>query len=331
MLKRILAIVGAVVILACAVLTTYMVMSKKHKAETEQLSSQIATLNAELEAIGPPVPCYTVTSETYAGQILSADMIQEQSIPSSMWTENFATYEDIIKVDKDGKGTMRCKVALQPGTPITKDMLYIEDYSDSTREMNITALSWPIGLREGDYVDLRYTSPMGEEFIVLSHKLVRAINNNTLQVWMTEEEILYWNSVLVDFYVFSEGKGNLYFLKYVEPNLQERAQIFYSIPDYVADLAKADPNIVDRAYTAVNQQVRDLITAGNLRELEYKPYGSSAWNTIFAARSNLNGYIMSDYTVWQHEYEEQLKEEEEARQNGATDESLIDQYGEGVG
>lgn len=111
-MKKVLIIVGLVLGFALCAVATFFVTNYFHNKETEQLTSQIATLNSNLEAIGPVVPCYTVQSATFPGQELTEDNIIEQSIPQNLKNDTFATKEDIIG--------LYSKIAITPGTPITR-------------------------------------------------------------------------------------------------------------------------------------------------------------------------------------------------------------------
>lgn len=88
-MKKVLIIVGLVLGFVLCAVTTFFVTNYFHNKETEQLTSQIATLNSNLEAIGPVVPCYTVQSSTFPGQELTEDNITEQSIPQNLKNDTF--------------------------------------------------------------------------------------------------------------------------------------------------------------------------------------------------------------------------------------------------
>ncbi len=47
------------------------------------------------------------------------------------------------------------KIAISSGTPLTDDMFMSEELDDTTRETDLIADSWSVGLKKGDYVDLR--------------------------------------------------------------------------------------------------------------------------------------------------------------------------------
>lgn len=314
-MKKKLIIVGVILGFVLSGVATFFITNYFHNKETEQLTSQIATLNANLDAIGPIVTCYTVQSATFPGQEITEDLIVEQSIPSSFKNDSFATIEDLVG--------LYSKVAITPGTPITKDMVMSEEVIDSLREVDISGNRWPIGLKEGDYVDLRITYPRGEDFIVLSHKRVMSITEQTLKVHMTEEEQQLYQAALVDYYLSRGYGGDLYLTKYVEPGIQEDAAVYYSVPSNIEAVCRKDPNIIDLAQVTVENTLRDMINAARA---EF-PDGDSSGSEIKGGRDELNGKVNSDFSIY--EVEEEKREQEE--QNGEDGQSsLITDVNQGV-
>lgn len=315
-MKKAPLIIAVVLSLVVGGVATFFVVSHFHSQETEQLSSQIATLNANLEAIGPIEICYTVRSETFPGQELTEDLIIEQSIPSSLRNDTFATKSNIVG--------LYSKIAITPGTPITTDMVMSELIADSTREVDISGNRWPIGLKEGDYVDLRITYPRGEDFIVLSHKRVMSITDQTLKVYMTEEEQQLYQAALVDFYL-SRGYGSdLYLTKYVEPGIQAEAITYYSVPSNIEAICRKDPNIVDLAQVTVEKTLRNLIDSAR----EDFPDTDDSGDLLKGGRDELNGKVNSDFTAY--EVEEEKKERENSTGNNQNTGSLITNVNSGV-
>lgn len=314
-MKKKLIIVGVILGFVLCGVATFFITNYFHNKETEQLTSQIATLNANLDAIGPIVTCYTVQSATFPGQEITEDLIVEQSIPSSFKNDSFASMEDLVG--------LYSKVAITPGTPITKDMVMEEEVIDSLREVDISGNRWPIGLKEGDYVDLRITYPRGEDFIVLSHKRVMSITEQTLKVHMTEEEQQLYQAALVDYYL-SRGYGSdLYLTKYVEPGIQNEATVYYSVPSNIEAVCRKDPNIVDLAQVTVENTLRDMINAARA---EF-PDGDSSGSEIKGGRDELNSKVNSDFSIYEVEEEKRQQEEETGDDNGG---SLITDVSQGV-
>ena len=306
-MKRTLIIIGVVLGIILSGVATFFITNYFHNRETEQLTSQIASLNANLDAIGPIVTCYTVQSATFPGQEITEDLIVEQSIPSSFKNDTFASIEDLVG--------LYCKVAITPGTPITKDMVMQEEIIDSLREVDISGNRWPIGLKEGDYVDLRITYPRGEDFSVLSHKRIMSITEQTLKVHMTEEEQQLYQAALVDFYLSRSYGSDLYLTKYVEPGIQAEAGVYYSVPSNIESVVRSDPNIVDLAQVTVQANMRAMIEAARA---EF-PDGDSSGSEIKSGRDELNGKVNSDFSI----YEVEKEKEEQAAQSGDDGQSSL--------
>lgn len=310
MQKKTIIVVSAVVIVT--VIATTIVTHFIHKREMSQLSSQVATLNSTLDAIGPIVTCYTVKAVTFPGQEITEDIVDEQSIPKSLTNATFAKKDDII-----GKYS---KVAISPGTPITTDMVMSDKILDSERDIDITANRWPIGLKVGDYVDLRLTYPRGEDFIVLSHKRVMSMVDQTIKIHASEEEQVLYQAALVDFYLSRNYGSDMYLTKYIEPGIQADAKVFYSIPTRIATVVAQDPNIVDKAQVSVEKNLRSTIDAARSKFGD----GDSSGSDIKGGRDELNSKVNSDYGV-----DETNKEKEKADKDNDTS-SLITNTGEGV-
>jgi len=316
-LKRVLIIIGIILGFVLSGVGTFLVSNHFHNKETEQLSSQIATLNADLAAIGPIVTCYTVQAETYAGQEFTEELIIEQSIPSSFTNDSFPTREEILNHFS--------RVSITPGTPITDSLIMPDEpIPDSLREIDITGNRWPIGLKEGDYVDLRITYPRGEDFIVLSHKRVMSITDQTLKVHMTEEEQMLYQAALVDFYTTRTYGSDMYLTKYVEPGLQQSAATYYSVPRNIATMLTLNPNIVQEAEVALKQQMRELI---ELARAEF-PDEDDSGGEIKGGRDELNSKVNSDYVIYEVEEEKEREEAESGGDDGQS--SLITDVSLGV-
>ena len=306
--KVLLFVLGAAVIAA----GTYFGADYFHKQELGQLTSQIATLNANLDAIGEIVECYTVSTETFPGQEITEEMVTTQSIPISLKNDTFASKDEIVG--------LYSKIAITPGTPITRDMVMMENIVDSLREVDISGNRWPIGLQVGDYVDLRITYPRGEDYVVLSHKRVLDIVDQTLKVHMTEEEQTLYQSALVDFYL-SRGYGtDLYLTKYIEPGIQEPAVVFYSVPENIASTLQYNPNIVDQAQVAVTGALRANIEESRRKFNDEDDSGA----LIKAGRDELNSKVNSDFVANETEKEIAEKAENSEQSEGSliTDVSL---------
>lgn len=149
------------------------------------------------------------------------------------------------------------KIELKKGTAITTEMVYEDTPAPPdlrNRELQVVLL--PTSLAQGDNIDVRIQFPTGQDYILLSKKKVERLNEATLWITMTEEEILSLSSAIVDAYLH---KASIYALTYVEPQFQTAAIPTYPANSEVLKLLESDPNIVRRAEQELSRQVRSSL------------------------------------------------------------------------
>lgn len=273
------------------------VMHFRTKAITEKFEGEISQLTATLDALGPSVDCYTVTEEycthydnDTTGQVIQDNGLQVISVPSSLVGDSYVQNPSEIV----GK---YFKVNVQPGTPITRDLVMAEKYDDTLRDVDIVVNSWVVGMREGDYVDINLTLPWGQDYIVLPHKRIMQINDKTVKMYMTEEEWHTYQSALVDWYLNSGRGARLYFKKYVEPGVQEPAQPYYTLTAEVQSAVQQDPNITNKAFDQMVSTTRPAIDAefGKLRTDQDTLQKDAGM--ISSGRNEYTSDVMSDVNV----------------------------------
>ena len=110
-------------------------------------------------------------------------------------------------------------------------------------------LTLPSTVRVGDYIDVRFTMPSGQNFIVLSKKQVVSLKNTTVGLLLTEDEILMMSGAIIESYVIKAS--NLQVVQYVQAGTQEA-----STPTY-----------------AVNADVRKLIESNYAKGVNIEDYG----------------------------------------------------------
>lgn len=320
MVKKILIGVAAVLVVVGACFATWFLTNREAQKDLEELAAEKASVQAQIDAMGQPVVCYTPRVVIEPGTQITADMLQEMNVPDKWITEDYCELSDIIGVpaEKDADGNpvgysgQFAKTYINPGTPITKSLLMKEIIPDTMREIDVVANRWPIGLKEGDYVDIRVTYPMGEDFIVLSHKRVYEVNEQTLKLHMTEEEQHIYQAALVDYYIHLEKGMDIYFNKYVEPGVQDAAIPYYSVPHNIATICLSDPNIVDAAMVTVKDTLLG-IQAGSANPFSEE---SDRPGFIRSGRDRLNSAVNSDYSTWKNEYDQEQASQEQQQEEG---------------
>lgn len=149
------------------------------------------------------------------------------------------------------------KVGLKANTVITSSLIARSDEinTDDIREQEYNMLSLPTDLMDGDYVDVRFMLPNGQNFIVLSKKKVTIpfvgskYAADTVKFNLSEDEILSMSSAIVEAYRMDAS--TLYVTKYAEAGLQEAATPTYPVNAEVAKLIESDSNIVEKALNAL--------------------------------------------------------------------------------
>lgn len=291
-LKMIIGVIVTATLVSCV---WGFIMYNKTKEITEKFEGEISQLTATLDALGPNIDCYTVTEEyvnhvdgNTTGQIIENNALQVISVPSSLVGETYVT-------DPSKIVGRYWKVNVHPGTPITSDLVMAEKYDDTLRDVDIACDSWVVGMRPGDYVDLRFTLPFGQDYVVLTHKRVQSIGTKTIKLFLTEEELHTYQSVVVDHYLNQSNGSRLYLTKYIEPGVQKVATTYYAPSDAVKTMMLSDPNVVSKAEIKIKSAFRPAIDAALNQFIDESVTLKSQTGNISGGRSSYNGYVSSDY------------------------------------
>lgn len=232
--------IAATILLLVLNIVQFIVWRNINVNTAESYAANIAELNATLAKYGPDVTCYTVSNGVKAGDLVQASNLEAFSIPSSV--DNTQYVHDVNEI------TGRVfKVAVNPGTPITTNMTMVEAIEDDMRDRDIILDRITVGIVEGDYIDIRITMPYGDDYIVLTHKRVYGLGENTVKLYLSEFEWMQYQGAMVDYYLNSQYGCTIYADKYIEPGIQQAAVKYYTVPTNIAALIQKDPNILDKA------------------------------------------------------------------------------------
>lgn len=271
------------------------VMMHRTGSLEKKYTGEVAKLESTLNALGPSVTCYTLSESFWnnnnkdiAGRTITDDSLQAISVPSSLVGTAYVTNkEDII-----GK---YYKVNIEPGTPITSDLVMAEIMDNTLRDIDISVSTWVVGMRVGDYVDIRLTLPYGEDYIVLTHKRIQSIGDKTVKMYLTEDEWNTYQSAMVDYYLYSQKGARIYFSKYVAPGLQTEATAFYAISDRIKEVIRTNPNIVALAQMEAQSALRPVIDGYLEQAKSPNTTIEQEAAAISAGRSLYTSDVSSDY------------------------------------
>ena len=149
------------------------------------------------------------------------------------------------------------KIDLKKNTIVTPSMFTASDekITADMRTIEFSMISLPYDLENGDTIDIRLRLSTGADYIVLSKKRVTipkttdGISTNTIQLSLSEGEILTMNAACVDAYRIEGCK--FYALKYTDPGMQTAATLTYAPSEVVLHTIEKDPNIVQEARNAL--------------------------------------------------------------------------------
>lgn len=215
------------------------------------LFMKISELNEDLEATQEKIPAdsmiYVSMEDIKSGDKVTADSFIAKSVQTTADLSLYLRPED-FEYNEDGTPVeYTAKVDIPVDSMVISSMIVKsgEERRDDERIIECNMIILPTQLVNGNYIDIRYMLPTGEDYIVLSKKYVEETNATSIWMKMTEEEILTLNSALIDAYTTSGTK--LYATLYTEPGIQEKAEPTYAVNSEILTLMATNPNILDDA------------------------------------------------------------------------------------
>jgi hypothetical protein len=225
-----------------------------HASNVKKLSAkdtQIVKLDASIKQVGELVDAYTVATDVKMGKKIEEVDLVAVKVPISMATNLVRTQDDLI-----GK---YYKLNLTAGTAINTDAVFGLQLTDDMRLFDLVLHNIPVGLKVGSFVDVRIALPLGEDFIAIPHKQVRAINAGVVKLAINEQDIHTYNSMLIDALVYPGTQ--LYAVEYLEGGVQKAADSFYPVSKNILAIAQKDPNLINAIKSDIMQR-RDALETG---------------------------------------------------------------------
>ena len=245
---------------AIGVLLMLLVNTKKEQEELEGESVSIYVLNTSVKSgqiitedmltLTTVLRKMTPTNAITDAATLTAYSLSEKNSGNTLETDKEGLYYEEngikIRVEQDGDAYYKivnntrqaielketpliAKVDMNANTPLTLQMVTRSDeaVSDDLRIQEFSMIALPIYLNVDDYIDIRLQFPDGQNYIVVSKKRVIDVQENTVWLQMTEEEISTMSNAIVEAYIVTGSK--LYANLYAEPGMQEEATPTYPV------------------------------------------------------------------------------------------------------
>ncbi len=273
------------------------------KRRIDAYETEIDNLNYEIDSNKKIV--YVAKQDIGRGDEIVEDVtVQKQRIYTGMDTSSYITEEDlggfaVIDIKKDD--------------PVYKNMVTSLAVTQDTREYEVSVASLMTDQKEHEYVDVRILFPNGEDYLILSKKI---INNLSLEqcifyTYLNEDEILRMASAIIDAYTVSGTR--IYTTRYVEENLQQDATPTYLVKAETIDLINKDPNITKIATQSLNLSARMNLESRlkGLTEDQLKAV-TERWGIADSAKNEVligNSYYVSNGTSVPSQMGEEVEEE----------------------
>ena len=291
----------------------FMSMKNDSKAQLAAKDSEISTLQAQITDIGELTDAYIVAADVPSGKVVEETDITPIKVPVGAADNLPSSSEELV-----GK---HFKIGMTAGSVISRDCVYEEVLAPDTRYYDVVVDVLPIGLKIGDFVDVRIKYGTGADYIGVSHKQVEEINGNALKLKLSEEDIQMYSSMLADNIVFnqsfdsktkfSEKTGEpekieavgsyIYVVSYIDPGVQTSAKNFYSPSVIVQNLLVQNPNIFEGVH-----KPEDLILQRNLIE------AGLSGGTEDTAGAKISTYIVNAIKEGQKIYDKRIEDALEA-------------------
>jgi hypothetical protein len=291
--QYIIVAIICIVIIGTAAIFTAIVITNQIKEEYETLLveayNDISINQREV---------YLAVENIIAGDIITEEKVKRQTVYSSQPQDSYITNNDI--------GTMSL-IDIPIETHIMNSMVTESTVSSELREVEYQVININSNIVSNDTVDVRIFFPNGEDYVVLTKKVLRGYSGETSTccVWLTEEEIIRTRNAIVDAYLYTGAF--LYTSKYIEPNVQEATIVTYTPSVGAIELIQDNPNIIETATNDLSTLVRKALE-NRLAESLSKDVSSPQWD-------------LEDDNIYQH-YQEEGIDADEPRAITDSEESL---------
>ena len=151
------------------------------------------------------------------------------------------------------------KIDMNSNTVLTLEMISVGSLiTHDVRKQEYNSIVLPIDLMTGDYIDIRLQLPSGQDFIVVSKKMVeipiveQMDSVDTVWMQLSEDEILAMSCAIVEAYRINGSK--LYATKYTDPGMQNAATPTYPINAETVALIQSNPNVTQDAMNSLRER-----------------------------------------------------------------------------
>lgn len=223
----------------------------------EEKNLEITSLKEQLNTVEETSIVYRLSSDVKAGNACNDYELEAVEVLTEVCAKtNIYDLEDII-----GRYYL---LDLKVGTMLTSDMFVDYELTNDMRYMDVVFDEIPIGLEVGDYIDVRISFPLGQDYISLSHKKVAEINDSVVKLIVNQEDFYRYESMKTDLATYKSTK--IYGAQYIAAGVQDAARIYYPVNLEVLLTMIKDPNIDTEDYSnilVVREQLEEQLMSSD--------------------------------------------------------------------
>lgn len=192
----------------------------------------ITQLQADIAELNQTQTVYRLARGVKSGEVLTSDDIETIQVGIKLTAGYDTTLEDLVGMTMIADGNK--------GQMITKEFVYPVELRHDYRTLDVICDRQPIGFSKGDTVDVRISFPNGQDFLLLSKKLVNDVYGNCVQIVVDEKDILIYKSAEADWSRFYKtGQAGtavqIYCTTYVAAGAQDATKQYYPIQTKLPD------------------------------------------------------------------------------------------------
>ncbi len=238
------AIICIVIIGGASILTTIFV-ANQIKGEYNALLTE-----AENDRKQNQRNVYVAMSDITAGDAITDNNTKKVTVYSSQPQNSFITNHEFGQL---------ALIDIPTDTQLIKTMLTDNIVSSELREVEYEIFNINSNIIGNDTVDIRIVFPNGENFVVLSKKVIKGITDASVMcyLWLDAQEILRMSAAIVDAALYPGTR--LITTKYIEPSFQDASEVTYTPSISILELLETDPNILERSSKELEKEVRKAL------------------------------------------------------------------------
>ena len=232
-----------------------------------QQNSKITELNNAITELSRTTTIYRTTRDIKSNEVLTVNDIEEIQVGVNMAAGYTTKLEELIGM------TATCDIG--KNEVLYGSMVYPVEMRSDYRTLDVLCDRQPIGFSKGDTVDVRITFPNGQDFLLLSKKLVDDVYGKAVRIVVDEKDILIYKSAEADWARFYKNgtpgsSVQIYCTTYIAAGAQDASKQYYPIQVKLPDKETTEGSTLWVALNNYNLTEADLNDWLQVDRLEFE-------------------------------------------------------------